>query len=199
MFLIDPPVGLAECNRFKISLTLALSLTLSTCLSKLEVSPLKITQQQPAVWDKCSHDSLSCALPHVHDPVLDSPSWLFLVNNVACLTVWCCIGLLWHHREVVYLSGGTAQLVAKELGSGKKGSVKQRSGRGRARENSKDKESERKQTGSVVRGGGQREKKGRLRLVSHKPSQTLLITVGANLVNEKTDKQVEHTWRQVGH
>lgn len=141
--------------------------------------------------------SFSCSLPHVHNPVLDSPSWLFLVNNVACLTVWCCIGLLWHHREV-YLSGGTVQLVAKELGSRKKGSVKQRSGRGRARENSKDKESERKQTGSVVRGGGQGEKKGRLSETSlPSPSshcrQTLLITVGTNLVNEKPDKQVDYT------
>lgn len=90
------------------------------------------------------------------------------------------------------------QLVAKELGSGKKGSVKQRSGRGRARENSQDKESERKQTGSVVRGGGQREKKGRLSETSL-PSprslcrQTLLITAGTNPVNEKPDKQVEYT------
>lgn len=64
----------------------------SACVSEREVSPLKCTSQQPTVWDKCppaililllslSPSLLSPTRPR--PPVLDSPSRLFLVNNVA--------------------------------------------------------------------------------------------------------------------
>lgn len=69
---------------------------------------------------------------------LDSPGWLFLLNNVArlSLSVWCCSGLLWHHGGTAYtFLGETLQLVAKELVSGRR-----RSGRDRVK--GKDKGSE---------------------------------------------------------
>lgn len=97
MFPIDPPVGLAECNRFKTSCTLS-SLALPSLGVRVKAGSFP-SEMYVATADSLGQVSprypYPLALPiafslsptRPRSPVLDSPSRLFLVNNVARLAV----------------------------------------------------------------------------------------------------------------
>lgn len=139
MFFIDPPSpatrALANSKSFVfLSVCPSLSLSLSLCIMqtlfrhcyiiKQEVSPLKFAQQQSIVQVKLTGD-LAC-----------SPSSQRYCSFVAAFSWQGSMSQdLMLHRSTVAAQGvclpfwEMLQLVTKELVSGKRGSVKQRSGR----------------------------------------------------------------------